>query len=246
MSKINKFGAFMLLLALVAFVGCGEQINHLEVGEALLEQGKVEEASVEFKKVVEKNPDLARAHFGLGNVAMKKNMLEEAADHYRKAFQLDSTFVEAYQKFSDAYIEIGNPDDAFQTKYNPVMQNPDDPMAHIDLAVFYHKWDQTRKAIEEYEEALKLDPDNPFTYYNLAVAYQDMGLFEDKSIPLYLKSIEINPKYDDAHYNLAVSYLKSNNLEKAMGEYKKTLAINPEYATVYVDYGMIKLQEKKV
>ena len=175
MNKISRPGVLVLILALVVFAGCGEQINHLEVGEALLEQGKVEEASVEFKKAVEKNPNLAKAHFGLGNVAMKKNMLEEAADHYRKAFQLDSTFVEAYQKFSDAYIEIGNPDDAFQTKYNPVMQNPDDPMAHIDLAVFYHKWDQTRKAIEEYEEALKLDPDNPFVYYNLAVAYQDMG-----------------------------------------------------------------------
>jgi tetratricopeptide (TPR) repeat protein len=55
-----------------------------------------------------------------------------------------------------------------------------------------------------------------------------MGLFEDKSIPLYLKSIEMNPKYDDAHYNLAVSYLKTNNLDSAMGEYKKTLEINPE------------------
>ena len=42
------------------------ETNHLEVAEALLEQGKVEEASVEFKKAIEKNPDLARAHFGLG------------------------------------------------------------------------------------------------------------------------------------------------------------------------------------
>ena len=154
MNKINKSGALILLFALVVFAGCGEQINHLEIGEVLLKQGKVEEASVEFKKAVEKNPGLAKAHFGLGNVAMKKNMLEEAAGHYRKAFQLDPTFVEAYQGFSDAYIEIGNPDDAFQTKYNPVAENPDDPMAHIDLAVFYHKWDQTRKAIENTKKLL--------------------------------------------------------------------------------------------
>ena len=38
MNKINKFGALTLLLALVVFAGCGEQINHLEVGELLLKQ----------------------------------------------------------------------------------------------------------------------------------------------------------------------------------------------------------------
>jgi len=105
MNKISRPGVLVLILALVVFAGCGEQINHLEVGEALLEQGKVEKASVEFKKAVEKNPNLAKAHFGLGNVAMKKNMLEEAADHYRKAFQLDSTFVEAYQNFQTRILK---------------------------------------------------------------------------------------------------------------------------------------------
>ena len=118
---------------------------------------------------------------------------------------------------------MGSPDDAFGRKYKPVEQNPEDPMARIDLGVFYHKWEQTRNAITEYEEALKLDPDNPYIYYNLAVAYQDMNLFEDKAIPLYMKTIELQPGYDNAHYNLAVSYLKSNRLEDAMAEYKKTL-----------------------
>jgi hypothetical protein len=41
---IKNSGVLILLLALVTFAGCGEQINHLEVGEALLEQGKIEEA----------------------------------------------------------------------------------------------------------------------------------------------------------------------------------------------------------
>ena len=40
-NKIKKPGILLLLVTLVAFAGCGEQINHLEVGEALLEQGKI-------------------------------------------------------------------------------------------------------------------------------------------------------------------------------------------------------------
>ena len=243
-NEIKKTGILVSFVILVALVGCGKATNHVEVGQTLLEQGKVEDAAIEFKKAIERDPNSPEAHFGLGNTYAKKQELEDAAIHYRKAIKLDAKFVEAYKRLSETFIEMGAPDSYFEKKYNAIEDNPDDPIARIDLGVLYHGWDQTRNAIMEYEEALTLDPDNPFIYYNLAVAYQDMNLFEDKAIPLYMKTIELQPGYDNAHYNLAVSYLKTNRLEDAMVEYKKTLEINPNYAPVYVDYGMIQLREK--
>ena len=71
-SKIKKQGLLIPLAILMALVGCGKQTNHVEVGQTLLEQGKVEDASIEFKKAIEKNPDSAEAYFCLGNIYVKK------------------------------------------------------------------------------------------------------------------------------------------------------------------------------
>ena len=183
-NKIKKTRILIPLVILVALVGCGKATNHVEVGQALLEQGKVEDAAIEFKKAIKRDPNSAEAHFCLGNAAVKQQKPEEAVKHYRKAIEINAKFVEAYKRLSETFIEMGAPDSYFEKKYNAIEEDPDDPMARIDLGVLYHNWDQTRNAIIEYEEALTLDPDNPFIYYNLAVAYQDMNLFEDKAIPL--------------------------------------------------------------
>jgi tetratricopeptide (TPR) repeat protein len=147
--KIKKAGILIPLAILVALVGCGKATNHVEVGQALLEQGKIEDAAIEFKKAIKRNPNSAEAHFGLGNTYVEKKELEDAALHYREAIKLDSKFVEAYKRLSETFIEMGAPDSYFEKKYNAIEEDPDDPIARIDLGVLYHKWDQTRNAITE-------------------------------------------------------------------------------------------------
>ena len=117
-SKIKKPGILITLAILVALVGCGEATNHVEVGQALLEQGKVEDAAIEFKKAIKRDPNSAEAHFGLGNTYAKKQELEDAAIHYRKAIKLDAKFVEAYKRLSETFIEMGSPGTYFEKKYN--------------------------------------------------------------------------------------------------------------------------------
>ena len=53
-SKIKKQGILIPLAILMALVGCGKQTNHVEVGQTLLEQGKVEDAVIEFKKAIKR------------------------------------------------------------------------------------------------------------------------------------------------------------------------------------------------
>ena len=74
-SKIKKQGILIPLAILMALVGCGKQTNHVEVGQTLLEQGKVEDAVIEFKKAIKRDTNSAEAHFGLGNTYVKKQEL---------------------------------------------------------------------------------------------------------------------------------------------------------------------------
>ena len=48
-------------------------------------------------------------------------------------------------------------------------------MAHVDLANSLLKTRQFNPAIQEYEEALRLEPAEPITHYNFGVALEAAG-----------------------------------------------------------------------
>ena len=86
-NEIKKLSILILLVLLMAFIGCGKAKKHVETGKILLGQGKIVDATLEFEKAIEKDPNLAEAYFGLGNAYVKRQMLEEAIKHYRKAIE---------------------------------------------------------------------------------------------------------------------------------------------------------------
>ncbi len=77
-----------------------------------------------------------------------------------------------------------------------------------NLAKYYHDQNKIKKAIDEYEKALKLKTANAkdekaITYYNLGVIYFHKKEFREAK-DYYLQAIEINPCLPGVHNNLAV------------------------------------------
>ena len=58
---------------------------HNNLGVALRDQGKLEEAVAEFRTAIRLNPDYAEAHYNLGFALHSQGKLEEAVAEYRKA-----------------------------------------------------------------------------------------------------------------------------------------------------------------
>ncbi len=102
--------------------------------------------------------------------------------------------------------------------------------AYTYLGWTYSHMGDYQRAIDEAEKAILMDPDfgNP---------YNDIGVYlmklekEDEAIP-YLKKA-MNAKryccYQFPHYNLGMIYLQKQMVDKAREEFKKSLAIDPDY-----------------
>ncbi|NJN75088.1 MAG: photosystem I assembly protein Ycf3 [Synechococcaceae cyanobacterium RL_1_2] len=76
------------------------------------------------------------------------------------------------------------------------------------------------EALENYEEALKLedDPnDRSYILYNMGLIYASNGDLE-KALDLYDQSIELNPKMPQALNNVAVIYHYQGEQKKAEGD----------------------------
>src|SRR5208283_3740618 len=70
-------------------------IGHINLGNTLLQKGKVDEAIAHYQKVLQIKPDSAEAHYNLGNALLKKGSPDEAIAHYQKALQIKPDYAEA-------------------------------------------------------------------------------------------------------------------------------------------------------
>ena len=89
-------------------------------------------------------------------------------------------------------------------------------------------------AIQKYNEALKIDPDNAVGHNLLGMAYRfkfnQTGTqeFKDKEIEFFKKSIELDPRYWVAYKNLAASLYYQNRKKDAVPYLEKALELQPD------------------
>ncbi len=57
------------------------------------------------------------------------------------------------------------------------------------------------RALEQYKIALKINPKNPITHYNLGLSYRRKGLF-NKAVVELQKALELDPDFKEAKRSL--------------------------------------------
>ena len=96
------------------------------------------------------------------------------------------------------------------------------------------------KAVEAFNKALDLEPENKLSIRNLAFAWFDLGRKSyrnddlDGAINAFDKSLSINPKDHRIFNSLAYAYLKKKDFNKAIETINKAIALKPDDA-IYCD-----------
>ena len=92
-------------------------------------------------------------------------------------------------------------------------QNQTKANEHFEKGVNYSLKKEYDKAIAEYLESLKYNPNAATVHSNLAFAYFDKGN-PDMAIQEHKKAIELAPEHANAYYGMALIYeAKGNNAE---------------------------------
>src|SRR5664279_1450069 len=77
---------------------------------------------------------------------------------------------DAYKPKPDDAVKL-KPDDAYKPK-------PDDAIAHSNMGIAYNNRGQYQRAIEEYNEAIRLKPDLAEVYSNRGISYTHLRAHE--------------------------------------------------------------------
>ncbi|MFQ5542593.1 MAG: tetratricopeptide repeat protein, partial [Candidatus Binatia bacterium] len=102
--------------------------------------------------------------------------------------------------------------------------------AYTYLGWTYSHMGDYQRAIEEAEKAILVDPDFGNPYNDIGVYLMELAR-EDEAIPYLEKAMRAKRYccYQFPHFNMGRIYLKKKMYEKAREEFKKSLAIDPDY-----------------
>jgi tetratricopeptide (TPR) repeat protein len=99
-----------------------------------------------------------------------------------------------------------------------------------NLGMAYADAGRSDEAIENYEKAISLSPENAVAYHNLANSYRDLGQY-DSAIENYEKAIGLQSDFLFSYNSLAQLYLNLKNYDKAIETLERLKSANPGQET---------------
>jgi Flp pilus assembly protein TadD len=152
----------------------------------------------------------------------------------------------------DAQITLGNwllrlrkPDEAAAAFKQALSLKPDDDIALGNLAgvlMAHGKQQDALAALEVFRTALRVNPKNPQSWYQLATLYLDMGrLGEAKSS--FSEALAANPKQAAALNGLGAIAFQAGDLQKAETLVRQALALEPRLRTGR--YNLARIREAR-
>lgn len=209
---------------------------------SLFHEGKYKEAIDAFSSVLETEPDNANIYNNMGVAYSNTGDFEHSENCYVKAIELDPELAQAYINLSDLYYKSGDIASAVGTLQRGSYELQDNlAIAHLLARVYIEdqRWDD---AIVELERVLDGEPDNYDAYYDLGHVYFELGDYET-AIDNFenVLSYEDNQNSEVLYYALAQAYEANNQIDKAISNYLKAIAVNDKFLLAYKKVGILFL-----
>ncbi|MBI3610943.1 MAG: tetratricopeptide repeat protein [Nitrospirae bacterium] len=117
-----------------------------------------------------------------------------------------------------------------------VRKSPPAALPRNYLGSLYFSHGQTEKAVQEFQMALKLEPDNPDVHRNRGVALKKLGRL-DESIREYQAALKLKPDDAVTHNDLGLFYQDLGRTDEAVQEYQIALKLKPDDAAAHYNLG---------
>jgi len=215
---------------------------HSNLGGALLEQGKYDEAQAHFREALRLEPGMAAAHYNLGLVLLMQAKWKEARPCFEEATRLKPDFVEAHNNLGSLLREQGKFEEAKASYRRALRLRPDFADAHYNLGVTLQEEGKRDEAAASYRRALELKPDYAEAHSNLGKVLRDQGKLEE-AVACHRRALELKPDFADAHTNLGTVLRDLGDLEGAAASYRQALRLKPQWADAHYNLG-IALQDQ--
>ncbi len=211
-------------------------ITENNLGSALQEAGRADEAVAHHQRAIALMPDYAPAYNNLGASLRATGRLDEAMAAYQKALALKPDFASASYNLANALLAKGQAGASVE-QFRKALQANQTVAAHNNLGIALSTKGDAAGALAEFRAALTLDGQSVQAHRNLGNMLIDMGARAEGMAHLE-RAVQVAPKEADAIYDIGTVLLQEENFAGAADRFRQALAIRPEWAEAHNNMGI--------
>ena len=207
----------------------------IDLGNVLLDQGRLEESEASYRRALRLKPDYAVAHSNLGNVLWEQGRLEEAELCCRSALKFEPEYSSAHSNLGNVLRDQGRLEEAESSCRRAIELKPDFRKALNNLGKVLQDQGKWEEAEAHYRRVLELDPSNPIAHNNLGNALRYQDRFEEAEA-CYRQSLRLNPGYALAHCNLGFALQTIGRFDESLECHRRAIALEPDVDLHWVGF----------
>ncbi len=219
-----------------------------KMGDIALKNNEVNLCADCYKKVLESNPLNRDVIVKLATVLQTyfPENTSETIECYEKLLQFDEDKGAIYYELGHLYLRREDKINSISAFKLALEQDYENPYYNNSLAYAYSRAELYDDAIEHYQKAITLNPDNEWTSIvcqALGAIYAEVKGNIEAAVATYQAGIILNPANYDLYIALGDIHMAEYDLDKAIKAYCDAILANPEDYRGYSKAG-IALYEK--
>lgn len=207
-------------------------IYYNNLGNALRDARKLDDAVLAYRRAVELQPDYADAHNNLGNALREKGDAAAALTSCARAIELKPGYAEAYNNLGNALKDLGELDAAIAAYGKAIGAKRAFAEAHLNLGIVLQAKGNGDAALECLRETIALAPHLAVAHDKLASILMHRGDIPG-AIEAYRRVTELTPESAQAHNTLGNVLNGAARVPEAVPCYERAIALEPDFADAY-------------
>jgi spermidine synthase len=201
--------------------------EHLLFGYLQQKEGKRQQAILEYRKVLELEPNHLEARYNLALLYQKENQLENAIQEYINVLIKDPNHLYSMIGLGTAYDAMNEYELSIQIFEEARKLHPNDPLILYNLGEVFRKKKEFQKARKTWEDALKIDPNDAKIHSALGSLFATQSKFEAAEVE-FLLALKTDPMDPETLGNLGILYARIGDRKSAMQMLIRALQIDPQ------------------
>jgi Tfp pilus assembly protein PilF len=186
-----------------------------------------DKALAEYIAVQTYNADRPEGRMNLGNIHAQRRDVGAAIAEYRKAIEIDPTFVAAYVNLADLYRAGGAEGEAEKILREGIVRVPRDATLHHTLGLVLTRQKKGAEALKEFKTATALAPASGRFAYVYGVALNSSGRSAE-AIRVLNAALARQPFDRDILSGLAYFNAQAGRRDVALGYVRRLRELDPE------------------
>ena len=220
-------------------------LAHNNLGIALLDAGRIQEAIGCFEHAARIKPHYAQAHYNLGNALSRAGNPEQAIEQYEHALRIDPNLAEAHDNWGLALVRLGRSSEAIAHWEQALRIKPHDAEAYNNLGAILLQTGRTLEAVEHFKQAVQSKSEFVDAHFNLgnALLQADNPV---EAIEHYQQALQLRPNFADAHDQWGLALVRLGRPSEAMEHWQEALRTKPDDAKAHYNLGVALQQAGKL